>query len=68
VAPLTRTARGISYHVPVQPPEGGIRVPSFIMCDQVVTISRNRILSHWGSLSGVTLDIIADRVRILLGL
>lgn len=68
VAPLTRSARGIPYHVPVQPPEGGIRAPSFIMCDQVVTISRNQILNHWGSLSMETLDIIADRMRILLGI
>lgn len=68
VAPLTRTAHGIPYHVPVQPPEGGLRDLSFVMCDQVVTVSRARILDRWGALSEETIEIIADRIRILLRL
>ena len=68
VAPLTRTARGIPYHVPVHPPEGGLRDLSFVMCDQLVTISRTHVRGHWGSLSEQTMSVIADRVRILLGL
>ena len=68
VAPLTRADRGIPYHVAVRPPEGGLRDPSFVMCDQVVTISRTRVLHHWGALSSETMMLIADRLRILIGL
>ena len=35
VAPLTRTDRGIPFHVPINPPEGGVRTRSFILCDAV---------------------------------
>ncbi len=68
VAPLTRTDRGIPYHVAVQPPEGGLRDPSFVMCDQIVTISHTRALHRWGALSHQTMVLIADRLRILIGL
>jgi mRNA interferase MazF len=31
--PLTRTDRGIPAHLPIHPPEGGLRDTSFILCD-----------------------------------
>jgi mRNA interferase MazF len=68
VAPLTRTNRGIAYHVEVRSPEGGLRDTSFIMCDQIVTVAHARALRHCGSLSADTMTIVADRIRILIGL
>jgi len=68
VAPLTRTSRRIPYHVPVRAPEGGVQELSFIMCDQVVTVSQTRVLRHWGSLSLQTMNEVADRLRILMDL
>lgn len=68
VAPLTRTHRGIPYHVAVRAPEGGLRTDSYIMCDQVVAVSHTRALRRWGSLTASTMDVVSDRLRVLMGL
>lgn len=68
VAPLTSKGKGIPYHVLVRAPEGGLRIDSYIMCDQVVTVSHNRVEQHWGSLSTRTIALAEDRLRVLLGL
>ena len=39
VLPVTSVAKGIPFHVPVSPPEGGVRQPSFIKCEDVRSIS-----------------------------
>ena len=40
--PLTRTARAVCRHVPVIPPEGGLAVESFIQCENLRSVSRER--------------------------
>ena len=66
VLPVTTTARGIPFHVPVGPPEGGVRRPSFIKCEDVRSISRERLIAPWGSVYGTTMNVVEDRLRILL--
>ncbi|HEV2128104.1 MAG TPA: type II toxin-antitoxin system PemK/MazF family toxin [Thermomicrobiales bacterium] len=39
VVQMTRTNRGIPTQIPVDPPEGGLTAPSFIMCEQVRAVS-----------------------------
>jgi mRNA interferase MazF len=69
VAPLTRTDRGVPFHVPIDPPEGGIRARSFILCDAVRSISTDRLVGQpWGILRGSTLAEVEDRLRVLLEL
>lgn len=68
VAPLTSTDRAIPFHVAVKAPEGGLRVDSFILCDQVVTIARARAMRRWGSLTERTMSVVADRLSVLMGL
>lgn len=68
VAPLTRTNRGIPYHVSVAAPEGGLRIDSYVMCDQVVTVTHERVLRRWGSLAPQTIALLEDRLRIVMGL
>ena len=68
VVPLTTTARGIPFHVPMLPPEGGVRRPSFIKCEDVRSISRERLVAPWGVASPGTMAMVADRLRILLDL
>lgn len=43
VLPMTRTDRRLPTWVQVDPPEGGVSERSFIMCDQVRTVSRDRL-------------------------
>jgi mRNA interferase MazF len=66
--PLTRTERGVRWHVPVSPPEGGLTDPSFIKCEDVRSLSKSRLGSYRGRVSPITMAEVEDRLRILLGL
>ena len=69
VMPLTTRARGIPFHVEVKPPEGGVRERSFIKCEDIRSVSRERIIgTPWGILSDRTLSAVAGILRILLEL
>jgi mRNA interferase MazF len=63
VVPLTGTDRGLAYHVPITPPEGGITKPSVIMCEQEKSQSIDRFLTRWGTVSEQTLR----RVQAIVG-
>lgn len=68
VLPLTSRAKGIPLHVAVSPPEGGLREVSYVKCDDIRSVSRERLLRRWGSIRPPTMAEVEDRVRILLGL
>jgi mRNA interferase MazF len=68
VAPLTRTRREIRWRVPVSPPEGGLSGESFIQCESVRSVSKQRLRRLRGRIAGSTLQEVEDRLRILLGL
>ncbi len=65
-APLTRTDRGTPLRVRVQPPEGGLRATSFVMCEQLRALSRRRLLRQWGAVEPETMRAVAVRLRRLL--
>lgn len=66
--PLTRTDRGIPSHILLVPPEGGVRSPSFIKCEGVRSLAKERLIERWGGVSATTLRQVDDWLRILLGL
>ena len=68
VLPITSTIRSIPSHLVVRPPEGGLVVPSSILCDQVRTIARERLVRRRGLIAPRTLARVEEVVRILLGL
>ena len=69
VLPLTRTDRRIPIHVSIDPPEGGVSARSYILCDAVRSIAKDRLGSRpWGSVSGTTLRKVEDYLRILMEL
>lgn len=68
ICPMTTRDRRIPLRVPVAPPEGGLRVQSYIICEQVRTISTERLASRLGELSEPTMSEIEERLRILLDL
>jgi mRNA interferase MazF len=68
VIPLTTTLRGIPFHVGVAPPEGGLSNPSELLCEAVRSISKERLIERWGSISAETQTAVDDRLRILFGL
>ncbi len=68
VAPITTTDRGLILQIPVDPPEGGLKRRSFIMIDQVRTISKHRLSRPIGTALSATMAVVEDRLRFLLRL
>lgn len=68
VIPLTSQQKNIPYHIPVSSPEGGLKVPSYIKCEDVRSISKQRLEHHLGTVSASTLALVEDRLRLLMKL
>lgn len=68
VVPLTTRRRGVPFDVEVRPPEGDAWEVSFAKCEDVRSVSRERLVSPWGTVTAGALDLIGDRLRILLDL
>jgi mRNA-degrading endonuclease toxin of MazEF toxin-antitoxin module len=50
-------------------PEDGLKTPSVILCDQLRTISKDRLgNAPWGSVSAATVAEEEKALRVLLGL
>ena len=65
---ITSTYRGIRSHLAIEPPEGGVRRRSYVKCEDVRSISTERLVERWGALSSSTMQLVGDRLRILLEL
>jgi len=68
LVPITSKNKGIAWHVAIQPPEGGVKTKSFMMCEAVRSVSKERLVQRWGAVSTATLDDVEDRLRILFDL
>ncbi len=68
VLPLTTKPKGVRSHVAVQPPEGGLRKPSFVKCEDVRSAAVERLGKRLGAVSPATMEAVALRLRILLDL
>ncbi len=68
MVPFSTRKRGTPLDVAVQPPEGGLRRPSFIKCEDVRSVAFQRLIERWGQLSTRTMALVEDRLRILLEL
>lgn len=68
VVPITSKARSIRSFLRIDPPEGGVPKTSFLICDQIRTISTDRLLRRLGVIRASTLAQVEDRLKILLDL
>ena len=68
VAPITRTQRKIRWHVSVAPSQGGLSSESYIQCEDVRSVSKQRLKRRRGRVSPPVMQQVEDRLRILLGL
>ncbi len=66
VLPITSKDKGIRSHVPVSPPQGGLSVQSYIKCEDVRSISINRLERKLGKITARTMDEVENRLRIIL--
>src|SRR5205823_12030455 len=55
VVPITTKARKLRSYLRVEPPDGGLSHVSYLICDQVRTISKERLGRRYGVASRATL-------------
>lgn len=67
VLPITSKEKNNPFHIPVSPPHGGLTKKSFILCDQIRTISRKRIIgSCLGSIPQDIMEDVKHIIKVLL--
>ena len=68
VIPITSRPKKATSHVEIIPPEGGVRRDSYIKCEDVRSISKERLIERWGAVTEATLTATALRLRLLMNL
>lgn len=68
VCPITSRLRGIASHVRLDPPEGGLKIESVVMCEAIRSISKHRLDKRFGAVAPETMFAVDDVLRILLAL
>ncbi len=66
ILPITTKNKGIPFHVAVAPPEGGLNETSFIKCEDIRSVSSERLIACSGSISADIISKVEDRLKILL--
>ena len=68
IVPITSKEKGIVFHVEIKPPESGLSKRSFVKCEDIRSISKERLDRCLGKVSVKTMREVDDRIKILLGL
>jgi mRNA interferase MazF len=68
VLPITSKDKRIPWHVPVGAGEGGLTRNSFIMCEAIRCVARERLAKRLGQVSDPTISEVELRMRMLLEL
>ena len=68
ILPISTKAKGIPFHVEINISEGGLTKRSFIKCEDIRSIAKERLLKNVGRVSEETMKAVEDRLRILLNL
>ncbi len=67
VAPLTTTRRGLSLHVEVEAmAETGLEVTSYVQCELIRSINRNRLVHRLGAVGPEVSNHVAAIIKTLL--
>jgi len=66
--PITSKSKGIPFHVAVDPPEGGVTMRSYVKCEDIRSVSKDRLQKRLGRVRHATLATVENSLRILLGL
>jgi mRNA interferase MazF len=69
VAAVSTKGRGVRSHVQLNPTaENGLTAPSFVKCEQLMTLSKARLDRRLGQLTPTDLERVAAALRIVLAL
>lgn len=55
IVPITSKNKKIVSHVKIEPTEGGITVPSFIVCEQIRSVTKERLIKKLGKIQDSTI-------------
>lgn len=55
IVPITSKNKQIFSHVRIDPPEGGLVVPSFAICEQIRSITKERLVKRLGKIKDQTI-------------
>lgn len=68
VVPITKTKRSIPSHVMVPAGEAGLTFESYIKCEDLRSIPKDRLVRHMGDVTYPRIESVQRYVRVLLGL
>lgn len=68
VLPVTLKDKQIPLHVPIEPQGSGLDLRSYIKCEDIRSISKDRLVQHKGYAPKEVIVLVEDRLRILLQL
>ena len=54
-------------HVPLLPPQGGVRKPSIILCEQVRTLEKSRLTTRLGSIRMEKMKQVEEALALAVG-
>jgi mRNA interferase MazF len=66
VIPITTRYRGVPSNIPVFPPEGGLRSPSLLLCEQMRSLSLERFGRRIGRVQYSTMDRVFETLHTLM--
>lgn len=64
--PITSKNKNIRSHIAVGPPAGGLTLPSFLMCEAMRSISKQRLERRLGSVPFSSMESVEEVIKILL--
>lgn len=68
VLPVTRRKRDIPLRISIEPPEGGLKVLSYIMPEMIRSISVRRLSRRLGIISQQKMTLVEEHIEALLRL
>lgn len=66
--PITSKDKQQPIHVPGRPPESGLSMLSFVKCEGIRSVSKQRLKQFYGTVWAQTMAEVEKRIRILLNL
>lgn len=64
--PITSKDKNIRSHLEIMPPEGGLKMSSYIVCEAMRSISKQRMIKRLGIVSAETIEDVQEMLEILL--
>lgn len=68
VIPITSQKKNIRSHVPIAKGEGGLTLESYAKCEDVRSISKQRLKKKLGKAPALTIESVEEKLKFLLGL